>query len=387
MRRPLRIMRIVGLALLCAGLLGAWSMRAWAYAPLRPKEPPPGQGSSHPKPPKPPEEPKVRPLPKPPKEPKVRLRPKEPKVRGRRKAPPPPPPATVAPPPVPPAPILPHAGSTEKSHVTGVRRASARSTASTAARNAARYRSLGAGSSQPLPALKLAHLAVSRAWISRSGPRAQRRTTFVFRLSRGTVVEFVVVRVAPDCRVVGRFRVKGRAGLNRVQFRGRIGRRILRPGTYRVTARTLPSHGAKPVGVPLVIVRRPNPLRSEIVADRAANACATSGETTKFSAAVQSAASPKTPQGPRSSGRKLSLPRIGGVLAEQFHKSIDAVKAVPPFLFFVLALAIALLALAATPRKTSPSARLEVLLAYRRGLIAIAGTTMFLGVVITYAVS
>jgi hypothetical protein len=81
-----------------------------------------------------------------------------------------------------------------------------------------------------------------------------------------------------------------------------------------------------------------------------------------------------------------SSARIGGVLAAQFKRSIDAVKAVPPFLFAVLALAIALLALAATPRQTSPSARLEVLLAYRRGLIAIAGTTIFLGVAITYAV-
>ncbi len=385
MRRSLRIMRIVGLALLCAGLLGAWSMQAWAYAPTRPKEPPPGQASSHPKPPKPPEPPKARPRPKPPKEPKVRPRPKPPKAYGRRKAPPPPP-VTFAPPPVPPASFLPHAGSTYKSHVTGVRKASAGSTASTAARNAVRYRSLDAGT--PKPALKLAHLAVSRAWISRSGPRVQRRTTFVFRLSRRTLVEFVFVRVAPDCRVVGRFRVSGRAGLNRVQFSGRIGRQVLRPGTYRVTARTLPAYRAKPLGVPLVIVARPNPLRSEIVVDRASNACTSAGEATQSLAGVHSGASAETPQKPGTSGRKLSLslPRIGGVLAAQFHKSIDAVKAVPPFLFLVLALAIALLALAATPRKTSPSARLEVLLAYRRGLIAIAGTTMFLGVVVTYAV-
>lgn len=137
----------------------------------------------------------------------------------------------------------------------------------------------------------------------------------------------------------------------------------------------------------VVIVGRPNPLHSKVVADRALNACATSGEATQSSAGAYGAAIPKTPQGPRASSQKASFPRIRGVLAEQFRRSIDAVKAVPPFLFFALALAIVLLALAATPRKTSPSARLEVLLAYRRGLIAIAGTTMFIGVVITYAVS
>jgi hypothetical protein len=266
-----------------------------------------------------------------------------------------------------------------------VRKASAIGATSTAAKNAVRYHSLGAGPSRR--ALTLVRLAVSRAWISRLGPRVQRRTTFFFRLSHPTLVEFVLVRVAPDCRVVGRFRVNGRAGLNRVQFRGRIDRHVLRPGTYRVTARTLPPHGVKPLGVRLlVIVGRPNPLPSEIAAARASNVCATAGEATEYSAAAYGAASSKPPQGPRASGREPSFARIGGVLAEQFKKSIDAVKAVPPFLFAVLAFAIALLALAATPRRTSPSARLEVLLAYRRGLIALAGTTIFLGVAITYAV-
>lgn len=288
---------------------------------------------------------------------------------------------------MPPPPTLPHAraGSGYKSHSTSVRRASATGAASTATKKAVRYHSLGASPSRQ--ALTLMRLAVARAWISRVGPRVQRRTTFFFRLSRPTLVEFVLVRVAPDCRVVGRFRVNGRAGLNRVQFRGRIGRHVLRPGTYRVTARTLPSHGATPVSVRLVIVERPSALPSEIAAARASNACATAGEASEYSAAGYGAASSRTPQEPRASGRESSFARIGGVLAEQFKKPIDAVKAVPPFLFAVLAFAIALLALAATPRKTSPSARLEVLLAYRRGLITLAGTTIFLGVAITYAVS
>ena len=69
-------------------------------------------------------------------------------------------------------------------------------------------------------------LKVVRSWISRSGPKAQRQTTFVFSLSRAGIVELVLTRLAPDCRVVGKFRVVGRAGLNRVRFRGRIGRRL-----------------------------------------------------------------------------------------------------------------------------------------------------------------
>lgn len=387
MRRPLRITRMVCLALLCAGFLGAWSMRAWAYVPSQPKVPPvlPTQASSHPRPseePAEPKEPKVRPRPK---EPKVRPRPKAPKARGRPQ--PPPAPVPVAPPPVlPPAPTISHAGAGTgfKSHSTPVTRASIGG-GSMASKYAAPYHSLGVSPSrQPFTRVRL---ALSRVWISRSGPRSQRRTTFSFRLSRPTLVEFVLVRVAPDCRVVGKFRVNGRAGLNRVRFRGRIGHRVLRPGTYRVTARTLPPGGAKLLGVRLVIVGQPNPLPSELAAARASNACATTGEVGEYSTTRYGTASSRTPPGPRPSARESRLSRIGGVLAEQFKGPINAVKAVPPFLLVVLAFAIALLGLAATPRQASPSARLQALLAYRRGLVALAGTTILIGVVITYAVS
>jgi hypothetical protein len=36
---------------------------------------------------------------------------------------------------------------------------------------------------------------------------------------------------------VGRFSVRGHRGTNRVRFAGRVGRKTLRPGTYRITAR------------------------------------------------------------------------------------------------------------------------------------------------------
>ena len=261
MRRPLRITRMLCLALLCAGFLGAGSMRAWASVPSRPKVPPvlPTQAShswasEEPAEPKEPKEPKVRPRPK---EPKVRPRPKAPKARGRPQVPPPP--APVPPPPIPPPPTISHtgAGTGFKSHSTPVTRASAVGGASTASKNAAQYHSLGLSPSRR--PLTLVRLALSRAWISRSGPRVQRRTTFSFRLSRPTLVEFVLVRVSPDCRVVGKFRVNGRVGLNRVRFRGRIGRRVLRPGTYRVqfdTSRTFAASTPGQVKGRLVVFRR-----------------------------------------------------------------------------------------------------------------------------------
>jgi hypothetical protein len=51
-------------------------------------------------------------------------------------------------------------------------------------------------------------------------------------------VFFVVRGPAPSCEVAGRFSVRGRRGVNGVRFKGRIGRRTLRPGTYTITARS-----------------------------------------------------------------------------------------------------------------------------------------------------
>jgi hypothetical protein len=224
-------------------------------------------------------------------------------------------------------------------------------------------------------------LKVVRAWISRSGPRAQRQTTFVFRLSRPGIVELALTRLAPDCRMVGKFRVAGRAGLNRVRFRGRIGRRVLRAGTYRVTARTLRPRSATPVRVHLVIVGRPNPRPGELAAARAANACV---PVDKPKPAASGAVAPAPPTSGRES--ETVFKRVSGVLGTQFTKAVEVVQGVPTFLFFVLALAIALLGLAALPGRAAPSARLHKLLAYHRDLIAIAGTVTLIAAAISYVV-
>jgi hypothetical protein len=49
-------------------------------------------------------------------------------------------------------------------------------------------------------------------------------------------VIFVVRGPAPSCEIVGRFSVRGRAGVNRIRFKGRVGRTTLGPGTYTLTA-------------------------------------------------------------------------------------------------------------------------------------------------------
>ena len=223
-----------------------------------------------------------------------------------------------------------------------------------------------------------------RAWISRSGPSAQRQTTFVFRLSGSAIVELVVTRLAPDCRVVGKFRVAGRAGLNRVRFRGRIGRRVLRAGTYRVTARTLGPGGATPVRVQLVIVGRPNPLPEELAAARASNACVAVDR--RGGSSAEAGGTGPTANTPTGGDSESTLTRVSGALGVQFTKAVDAVQGVPTFLFFVLGLAIALLGLAALPGRLAPSLRLHKVLAYHREKVALAGTVTLIAAAITYVI-
>jgi hypothetical protein len=81
--------------------------------------------------------------------------------------------------------------------------------------------------------------------------RGQRRQAarITFRLSAPGRVVFVVRGPAPSCGVAGRFSVRGKRGTNRVGFTGRLRRRTLEPGAYRITARTRAGTAARPVVV------------------------------------------------------------------------------------------------------------------------------------------
>jgi hypothetical protein len=79
----------------------------------------------------------------------------------------------------------------------------------------------------------------------------KRAARITFTLSRPGRVLFVVRGPAPSCQVAGRFTVRGDLGVNHVRFTGRVGRRELPSGTYRVTARTRGSRPSRPVLVPV----------------------------------------------------------------------------------------------------------------------------------------
>ena len=220
------------------------------------------------------------------------------------------------------------------------------------------------------------HLA--RDWISRSGPSRQRRTMLVFTLRRATLVEFVVLEVSPGCRRVGRFRVQGRRGVNRIPLRTRVGRHSLSPGTYRFIARTLPG-GRKVSDIRLVVVQHSS--RREISAARTADACRR---------AALSAASPvraiTTAAGDRSLRARpehASRPaRHKGVLGARFARGAVAAAGDAQLLLYpLLAMAIALLAAAAVPRRYVRAR----LLARHREVVAFAGAALLVAVTITYA--
>jgi hypothetical protein len=68
------------------------------------------------------------------------------------------------------------------------------------------------------------------------------------------VLTVTVVRVYPTCKRLGTFTVRAHAGTNRIRFRGRLGRRALPEGSYRLVVR---ARGAvrDAAAVPIVIAR------------------------------------------------------------------------------------------------------------------------------------
>jgi hypothetical protein len=195
---------------------------------------------------------------------------------------------------------------------------------------------------------------MSRDWISKHGTKRQRHTTIVFALRHPSVVQFVLVRVSPDCRRVGRFRVVGHRGVNRVRLGPRVGRHSLRPGTYRLIARAVPG-GRTLVDTRLVVVTHAS--HDEIEAARGADTCspATSSEggaQASGTAGTQSTAGPRT-----SKAESTSKPDPHqGVLGAKFaRKAAEAASRVPIWLYTLVALAIVLLAAGAFLPKARPA--------------------------------
>ena len=216
-------------------------------------------------------------------------------------------------------------------------------------------------------------LRLARDWISRTGPR--RRTKLVFILRRPALVEFVVLQVAPDCRRVGRFRVRGHRGVNRVRIPARVGRRTT--GARDVQGRGA-SDSERANGRTRAARRRrsrePRPDPSGPEARTHAGKPRVSGLQTPPRPPAGALSDPAQPKGARHAARHH------GVLGARFDKAaISAAKDVPLWVSVLLGVAVALLVAAAFLPK-SETVGLSASL-----LLGLTGATILLGLTITYA--
>ena len=212
----------------------------------------------------------------------------------------------------------------------------------------------------------------------------------VFRLGRAARVEFVVAQTAPTCRRIGRFRVAGHRGVNRVPFRGRVGGRPLGAGTYRIKARTLP-RGRAVVDTELVVVERPE--RRVIASSRGADACGSSQDwqslVLPFGASAlgnpeAKAATAAAPTPARVKAVTHGRPsRAHGVLGTKFAQgAMGAIKTIPSLLYVLFGVALGLLGVSVLPVRLAPTRRAALLLALHRGAVALTGTALMIAVLV-----
>jgi hypothetical protein len=95
-------------------------------------------------------------------------------------------------------------------------------------------------------------------------------TIVIFRLRRPMMVELTVVRVFPTCEVIGSVHVRGRAGINRIPFRGRVHGKRLSYGTYRLL---VGGRLAQPTAMTTIVVARGKVGGAKLRKARRANAC------------------------------------------------------------------------------------------------------------------
>jgi hypothetical protein len=98
---------------------------------------------------------------------------------------------------------------------------------------------------------------VSRTRFSAHGPATRRGTVISFRLRRPGNVLLVVRSAAGTCEVLGRRRVAGEQGMNRVRFAGRLHGRPLAPGRYVIDVVVVRGSSHKRVGRIAVEIVRP----------------------------------------------------------------------------------------------------------------------------------
>lgn len=181
-------------------------------------------------------------------------------------------------------------------------------------------------------ALRRSKIKVSRVSLP-AGASKRKAVTLRLTLPKAARVVFVVQQIAPRCRLSGSFSVRGKPGVNRVRFRGRVGRRVLGPGTYRLIARA--AKGGQ-VFSRTIVITRGKTTAQRIKRASAANTCSKLAVKRAFATAVLGA----DPQGPTTGAARAAeagkdgaasaasgLPFAGGVVAATGSGSSSKVAA------------------------------------------------------------
>jgi hypothetical protein len=228
-------------------------------------------------------------------------------------------------------------------------------------------------------------------YIAPKGPKKKQRITITFRLPHREKVGFTVAQVAPVCRTIGHFSVRGRKGTNRIPFAGRVGRKALGPGTYLIVART--RSGRIVQRLTLVVVGNKAPSPAQLRAARAANVCAADpgvlsspgSAPSLFGGSNLASVSKPSASGPLASApsKVTASPPSGAVLGAT---AAEAANAARPFLVALLMAAIVALGLASLPNVAVAGGRVNELLARHRLEITSVGAAALIAVAITFLI-
>ena len=198
---------------------------------------------------------------------------------------------------------------------------------------------------------------------------------------------FTLFQVSPRCRIVTSFSVVGHRGANRIRLNAGAGHNKLRPGTYRLAART---NGGRSVLYTTVLVGAHKPMRSELASALRSNACAAAGElatarlvgTALGSIFGSTGGSTPYESGSTPGGGSPNSGTLGVAARSQpdlgtFSPTNLAKNATDPLAIVVLGAAILLLGLAALPAGAIPDPRLTDVLVRHRAEVVAAGAAAF----------
>jgi hypothetical protein len=213
-------------------------------------------------------------------------------------------------------------------------------------------------------------------------------------LSQGGRVYFIVKQVSPDCRIAGRFSVRGHKGVNRVPFKGKVRGKPLAPGTYLISATTRRSE--RIMRTTVVVLERGTPTRAALRAARAANVCPPPSLLAASSGSFMGSFGTADLTAPAKQGIDIPSPGSavggdspstspGGVLGGAVERI--AADAIRPLAVILLGIAILLLGLAALPRAAVPDPRLNDLLVRHRPEIAAGGAAAMVTGIIYFLIS